>query len=184
MRALAAVLIALAFAACTPEIQGGSYYCGVEAQCPEGLACDGATHTCVPPIDVVPFACSEGAAMPTPSCPPDTLGTHGCVMTAAAHDQVVLHAPAGCASKMSAQLTFPLSFMTLTATVRDSGGTAIATSAPCHSEHGGLVEACVDFAAEAGQTYTFDVAASDGAPTCGGACAFNEFDLAVQVLRP
>ena len=68
-------------------------------------------------------------------------------------------------------------------TVHESCAPALVTQ-PCHGLHDGLQDSCLEFDGTAGSTYTIDVAATDGASTCAGACAFNRYQVAVQVTRP
>jgi hypothetical protein len=184
LRRGAALIATLGLAACSPDIESGAYYCGLEEACAPGLVCDVPSHVCVTAAEATPFACSEGADLPVPSCGPDSLGSHGCIGTAATVDTIALTTTAGCTTHVAVQLSYPIAFMPLALTVHDAGGAIVGTAAGCHGEHGGLTDACVDFVGAPGATYTFDVAAAPGAPTCGGACAFNSFDLAVLIQRP
>lgn len=178
MRAWLGAIAALGLAACTPQIESGAYFCGPSEQCPPELACDGETSTCVQPANVSAFTCTEGPSLPTPGCGPDAIGSNGCVLTADAHDQITFQSPA-CVVMATVMITYSEGFMPLTVTVRDGAGATIGTSAPCHSVHGGDQDACIEFATLVGENYTFDVAATSGASTCGGACGFNRFDLSV-----
>jgi hypothetical protein len=173
------IAAALGLAACTPEIQAGVYFCGPDEACPSGFACDGATNTCVTPTEVTPFACDEGDPLIAPTCDPSTTGTHGCVNTAGAQESWSLAAAAGCTMHFDVTITYPIAFMPLAATVAGQG-----TTQPCHEQHGGLQDSCLEFDGTPGATYTIDIAAPDGASTCGGACAFNRYQLAVQATRP
>jgi len=172
-------------AACTPQIEGGSYYCGPDESCPPDERCDGATNLCVVPSDVTAFACADVPTLPViTSCTPAKTETHGCVWTADGHTQVTLAMPADCGPRVEAQLIFPIAFMPLQTTVRGAGGAAVATSSACSAPHGGVTASCVAFDGMPGQTYTLDIASAPGGPTCDGACAFNRFALTVSILRP
>lgn len=175
----AALLLGLLVAACTPEIQSGVYFCGPGASCPDGFACDGATNTCVTPTEVTAFSCSEGDPLIAPTCAPSTTGSSGCVDTAGAHDEWMIAAAAGCAMHFDIMISYPEAFMPLAATVAGEG-----TTQPCHEVHAGLQDACLEFDGTAGATYTVDVAAAAGGDTCNGACAYNRYQLAVQVTPP
>jgi hypothetical protein len=175
----AAIALAGGLAACSPEIEAGVYFCGPDEACPSGFVCDGATNTCVTPTEVTAFTCTEGDPLIAPTCDPSTTGSHGCVTSAGAHDSWTVTAAAGCAMHFDVMITYPVAFMPLAATVTGQG-----TTQPCHGLHDGLQDSCLEFDGTAGSTYTIDVAATDGASTCAGACAFNRYQVAVQVTRP
>jgi hypothetical protein len=178
--ALALVLIA----ACSPDIQSGSYYCGDEEACPPGLACDGETNICVTPGEATPFSCTKGKPLFAATCGAGQLESTGCVDTAGAHDQFTIDTDPTCTMDYTVQITMPIAFMPLGVAVKDAGGNTVATGAPCNVPHGGSVDVCASFSGGNGQAYTVDVAAADGAPTCDGACAFNRYGLSVLVTRP
>jgi hypothetical protein len=178
--ALAFVLVA----ACSPDIQSGSYYCGDEEACPPGLSCDGATNICVAPAEATPFSCDKGNPLFPATCGAGQLESTGCVNTAGAHDTFTLVTDATCTMDFTAQITMPIAFMPLDVTVKDASGNTVASGAPCNVAHGGAVDVCASFSGGNGQSYTVDVAAAAGAPTCDGACAFNRYSLSVQVTRP
>jgi hypothetical protein len=182
MRALV-LLFGIALAACSPEIESGVYFCGPDQACPDGFSCDGETNTCVTPTEVMPFSCSEGGPLVAPTCDPSTLGSSGCVDTAGAHDMMSFTTAAGCPMNLDIMITYPVAFMPLEAQVSD-GNASQGTTQPCHAVHAGLQDACVTLTANPGTTYTVDVAAVAGGDTCNGACAFNRYQLAVQVTRP
>lgn len=177
-------LILLVVGACSPDIQSGAYYCGADEACPPDLVCDGTTNLCVAPAEVTAFSCAEGPALFPSGCGAVTLESNGCVMAAAGHDTFTFATDATCSMAFDVMISEPIAFMPLGFTVKDGGGTVVATGAPCHIAHGGNVDVCATFTGGMGAAYTIDVAAADGAPDCDGACAFNRFAVSVQVTRP
>lgn len=182
-----AVVFVVALAAlvtgCAAEITGDSYYCGPEAACPPDLACDGETNQCVPPASATTFTCTEGPPIATATCGIDSLQTTGCVLAPDGHDRITLATSTGCTVQVAVSIAYPVAFMPLDVTVRDQDAVVVA-SAPCGGVHNGVEGACATFAGAPDKTYTIDVAAAAGAPTCGGACGFNRFAMTVQVTRP
>jgi hypothetical protein len=179
----ALILVAAGLGACTPQIEAGTYFCGADELCPDGFTCDGATNTCVTPTEVTPFSCIEGGPLGTPTCDPGTFASNGCISTADAHDMMTITTAAGCPMDLDIMITYPIAFMPLEAQIWE-GTAGQGKTQPCHAVHAGLQDACIVVPANSGTTYTIDVAGIAGASTCGGNCAFNRYQLAVQVTRP
>jgi hypothetical protein len=122
--------------------------------------------------------------LPSPGCGPESSGSTGCVLGVTERSTRALNTAAGCQTRVEVMISYPVAFMPLAATVRDPEGAAVATTTPCHDPHSGVADACLDFAASASSGYTIEVAAAAGADTCGGACDYNRYTMAVQVLKP
>lgn len=193
---LAGLLVGLT-AACTPDIVPGSYFCGPEQLCPEGQVCNGADNLCVLPSTAVPFACASS----TEDEPNDTFATaqpvltgaqcaslptelRGCTSATDGQDFYGFSTTAQCTTvSATARLTFPIAFQPLTLALVDSAGATIAEGTPCANDEpdDGDAKLCLDGALAASGTYAV-VVSSTGTDNCDGACAYNRYQLTVQLL--
>ena len=193
-------MIALALAACTPEIASGTYECGVERDCPEGQACDGVTNVCVLPSAVEPFSCGEdidevepndafatAQAIPTSACVSQVSQVIGCTGgDGNREDWFSFSVPANCSAvDATARLAFPLAFELPALELRDDAGGVRAMGVACAndapSDGTGLL--CVDAPVTAGGRFAIRVAGS-GTLDCDGECAFNRYVLTMQLAAP
>ncbi|MDX2093408.1 MAG: hypothetical protein SFX73_36525 [Kofleriaceae bacterium] len=195
MRGAALLLVALT-AACTPDIVPGSYFCGPEQACPEGQTCDGLSNICVLPTQAKPFACTSGTesepndafatAQPVlvgASCASNPTEVRGCTAAEDGQDFYGFTVPGGCTTvSASARMAFPLAFEPLTLKLVDEAGATVAEGRPCDNDapDDGDVRLCIEANVAPSGTYAV-VVARTGEDTCDGACAYNRYDLAVQL---
>lgn len=206
MRA-ALLAIALAAAACTPDVVPGSYLCGPDQACPEGQVCNGTedkdadliADTCVLPPVARPFACTPSAN----SEPDDTMATgygvmvpkscvgtvdlmQGCMAAGDAADWVTFVAPATCtALQVQARLEFPIANEDLTIELWDADTNAMVSGdAACkQGVDGTTVRRCLDSVLVPGKTYGVQVKPT-GEGNCGGDCGYNRYDLTLLFGTP
>lgn len=193
------VLLVTVVAACSPTITPGSYLCGPQEACPSGQVCDGVTDSCVLKGTEVPFMCEAGtdvpgddtAAMarqvPQLQCvsPPFTAG--GCLPVGDAQDWFKLSTPSVCSTvEIQARITYPVAYEKLSLELWDLGTNApVGTDTPCaqSANDPAHVERCITLPATPGTDYGLVIKAEpDG--NCGGACAYNRYDLTVQLATP
>lgn len=189
---LGLVAAALAAAGCEPDIAAGVYYCGPEQACPDGLRCDGATALCAYPETAGPFTCAAGSndAEPddTPAealdlgdggCGGASASRLGCVDNAADVDLATITTGA-CAGPLRASVRFPLAFAPLTVELLTPAGDLLAAGEVCDDlDESGQVKVCVEAVVDDATAYQVRVRLADDAPDCGGACAFNRYQLSV-----
>jgi hypothetical protein len=196
MRAVLALLVVLA-AACTPDITPGSYLCGPEELCPEGMKCDRATATCELPDRAAPFAC--GAAhvdVPGDDAPATavSLGDFACVSlvsergsclpTGDTGDYYTFTVAANCTSavRVQASVVYAIAFEGVALQLGKQGETPVKIDTPCSANRtvdDGLAVTCLDAPVTPG-TYVLGVV-PDGTGTCDNECRFNRYTVAVQV---
>ncbi len=197
MRAL--LFLVAATAACTPDIVSGSYLCGPEQACPEGLACNGTDNICVLPGAAEPFSCgtvtetegNDSAQTAQPlgdgiACSTPRLEVIACAAADDPQDLYRFDVPASCASaNVQLGLTFPLAFAVLEAELQDANGGVIATAGSCAGEDpdDAVDNRCLRSPVTPGMRYHVRVAPS-GEGTCDGACAYNRYTLNLQVTSP
>ena len=197
MRTVIAALIALS-AACSAEIAPGTYLCGPNGSCPEDLACDGETNTCVFPSQVLPFTCgsttevepndSLAGAQPMRSltCVSQPAEVRGCGQDLDRQDWYRFEVPANCtAVGVTSRLRFPLAFEALELELVSSTGQTIASSGPCSfdEQDDGDVQRCLDQELTPGGVYALRVSRT-GEGTCSGMCAYNHYTLTLQLETP
>jgi hypothetical protein len=194
-----AVLVVVAFAACTPSIAPGAYLCGGNASCPPDQVCDGVTDSCVLKGTDMPFTCDMGTEVPgddTPAtakqipqlaCVSPPYNDSGCMPAGDAQDWVKLATPSVCTSvAVQARLTYPVAYERLSLELWDlSTMTMLGSDVPCaqSANDPAHVERCITLQVNPGGDYGMAVkATSDG--DCGGGCAYNRYDLTVQLATP
>jgi hypothetical protein len=196
MRWLIAVVM---FAACSPEIAPGAYLCGAEESCPPGQACDGSSDSCVLASAATPFVCEDGTehagddtsmtARPIPAlaCVSPPYRESGCMPAGDMADWFSLSTPASCtAVEVQARIVVPIAYEALSMELWDLGanqkvGSDIAcpdsVQDPAHAER------CITLPVNPGGHYGLVIAPA-GTGTCGGACAYNRYELSVQLATP
>lgn len=194
-----AICLLLAVAACTPEVASGSYLCGPEQLCPEGMACNGPDNTCVTDVIALPFACGTVSEVEPnntaltaqdlgqPSCVSLPTMVKGCAAGNDVEDWYQLDVPSNCdLVNVQARATFPVAFEPLEIEVRAADDSVVATSVPCApvgTEDLGQTQVCVTAGATPGGHYAVRIARA-GRDNCDGACANNHYALVIQLARP
>lgn len=190
--------LAVGLLGCQPEIVPGAYLCGPEQACPEDQVCNGPDNMCVLASGAEPFACGPS----TETEPNNTLATAqplgtfacvsppfelaGCAKDGDTEDDYAFDAAPGCtAVAVQARIVFPVAFEQLTLELRGDGGAVLATGTPCTS--GGVGDGsdqlCISQPIAAGGHYSVRVART-GQGTCDGMCAFNRYQLHLQLATP
>lgn len=185
--------------ACSPDIVSGSYVCGAQESCPPDEACDGVTDTCVLTSAAMPFACADntehaGDDMPSTARPIPMLACvsppyreSGCMPVGDAADWFTLTTPASCtAVEIDARIVFPVAYQTLSLELWDlTMNASIGTDVPCPDSIAdpAHVERCVNLTVTPGRNYGLLVKPT-GQGACDGACAYNRYDLTVQLATP
>lgn len=193
-----ALLLPLVLVGCTPEVLPGTYFCGPEKSCPEEQACDDATHRCVIPALVEPWACEpELASEPddtyetafplvTPDCIALPQVIDSCLPLDDTVDWVRLETPSSCSAiEADIRITFPFAFQKLGIEVVDpETGTVIASDGECEfdGETGNDIR-CLKTALTPGKAYGIAVAPT-GEGDCDGDCRYTNYTLRVQVGEP
>jgi hypothetical protein len=202
MRAAFAAL--LFCAACEPSIASGTYLCGPEELCPEGLKCnrgvvggtDEAHQVCVSPGTAKPFECGDkNSDVPGDDAPAtaQSLGDMQCVSLVAQRkgclpagdvgDFYTFRVADGCTNtKVQASVVFPLAWQSLVMQIGKLGETPVTVDTPCSGvrpSNEGEAVACLTAPVEPG-TYAIGVI-PDGTGNCGNECRFNRYGIAVQV---
>lgn len=193
-------VLALALAACTPEITPGTYLCGDEELCPEGQACDGVTNTCELASAARPFECGDEIDEVEPNdafqsaqavgdlqCVSRVAEVHGCTRKDGSPEDWFSFVVPSCTStvRTTARIAFPLAYEPLVVELRDANGGVKATAESCSSDdkHDGDTELCLDVAVTPTAQYALRVAGA-GSADCDGACAYNRYTLTMQLVSP
>lgn len=193
-----ALLLLSVFAACTPDIVAGAYLCGPDGACPDGLACSGASNTCVLPSQTEPFACTpkfdfepddtsaEAHLLEDLQCVSAPFKIESCMLEGDAADWVMFVPPAVCtAVEVQVRLSFPIAFADLGLELWDlDGNVQLATDGEClQGADTGDVRRCLDHELVPGKKYGLKVSPT-GEGTCDGSCSFNKYFLSVQLATP
>lgn len=197
----ALVLAVATLAGCAPAIDYGTYLCGVEQRCPEGQACNGTDNRCVRPDDVEPFACdpqaqrepdntaAEAFELPAMACVSIPTVLDGCLAEGEGEDWFKVVVPMGCTAVVTRiRITYPLAWQEVKVELGDAGGTILEGEGECDASETalddlGFLDKCIKRTVTPGETFTIRVW-SDGALSCGGACAFNRYSLSVRLETP
>lgn len=193
----AAIACVLFAAACNPDIAPGTYLCGPEELCPEGLACNGPDNVCVAPSKQQAFECEKNTDVPGDDAPATAqdLGelacislvreTRGCLPEGDTSDFFTFKVADGCTGvHVLASVVYPVAFQSLTFQLGKLGESPVTMETPCGANRAtseGDAVTCLDAPVSPG-TYALGVI-PDGTGTCGGTCKFNRYGLAVQVTR-
>jgi hypothetical protein len=194
MRALV-VAAGLALAACSPQIDKGTYFCGPERLCPPDLECDEPSFTCEAPSLAEPFACPDGSEATEPDDAIDAAydagatrcgeplsnAQRGCIVDDDT-DLMRFEYVADCAGSdphLEVSLRFPIAFAPLGVDLLDDAGEVVATAELCTgpSDFTGSEVLCLTTRPPAG-VYYLRVQLADG-PDCDGDCRFNQYYLDV-----
>jgi len=194
-----ALWLAVVLGACAPEVTTGSYLCGAEESCPPDQACDGVTDTCVLTAMAEPFACADGTehagddtsaqARPVPmlACVSPPYRETGCLPLSDGADWYKLTPPATCtAVAVQARIVYPISYEGLALELWDLGmNSPVGTDVACPDSIGdpAHAERCITLTINPGVNYGL-VVKPNGNGTCDGACAYNRYDLSVQLATP
>ena len=197
MRALCSFAF-ITLAACAPDIAPGTYYCGPERLCPEGLACNGPDGLCVTESRAQPFACgAENQEVPGDDAPAtaQSLGelsclslvreTSGCLPDGDVGDFYTFRIAANCTTaSFKASVVYPIAFQRLVLQIAKVGETPTTIDGDCppRSMDSGDVASCLETTVSAGE-YVLGIV-PDGTGNCDGTCMHNRYGLAVQVTTP
>ena len=193
----AALLVLLA--ACSPDIASGSYLCGAEKACPPSQACDGVTDTCVIATSEQPFACEQGTEFPgddtsaTPqqipalACVSPPYQVSECLPMGDSADWFAFSTPGNCVQvEVQARILFPVAYEGMSLELWDrAANSQIGTDVPCADSVNdpAHVERCIKLTVPPGGSYGLLVK-PNGQGDCGGACAYNRYELFVQLGTP
>ena len=184
-------------AACSPDITGGSYLCGANASCPPNEACNGTDNSCVLAGTQDVFACDahgtshepddtiqQAFAIPQLACAGQPYFEKNCLVATDAANWIKLATPAACSAvAVDVRLTFPIAFEPLAVTLWD-GSTMLAAGGACRGSMApGETGQCLTTTVQTGHDYAVEIAPAGG-NDCGGSCAFNRYELTVQLPTP
>lgn len=196
-----AILLAscVCLAACEPTIASGSYQCGPDEICPEGLACNRVDGLCVAPGATRPFVCgaeySDVAGDDSPAtartlgelpCSSAVSESRSCLPMGDSGDFYTFTVAAGCTSShVRASVLHPVAWQRLVLQLAKVGETPVTIDASCPTVRevdDPLTASCLDAPVQPG-TYVIGVV-PDGTGNCDNDCKFNRYTLGVQVTTP
>jgi hypothetical protein len=192
-------LLFLVVAACSPTINPGSYLCGAERSCPPDQTCDGLSDSCVLTGTEVPFTCDMGTdtpgddsaatatQIPQLQCVSPPFNVSGCMPAGDGQDWYKLSVLSACTSvEVDVRMSYPVAYEKLSLELWDlSTNAPIGTDVQCvqSANDPAHVDRCIKLTVNPGGDYGLVVKAqSDG--DCDGACAYNRYDLSVQLATP
>jgi hypothetical protein len=188
------ILAVVLFAACSPEVAPGTYFCGPEELCPDGLACDRTTAVCeskpkeftcgvknldTPGDDTPATAQSFGELQ----CVSLVTERKSCLPLGDTGDFFTFTVAAGCTtSHVKAGVIYPVAFQHLVLQLGKQGETPKSFDLPCPNDSiaDGSDATCLDEAVGPG-TYVLGVV-PDGTGTCDNECRFNRYSVSVQIV--
>jgi hypothetical protein len=195
MRAVFATLLFVT--ACSADIAPGTYLCGPEELCPDGLVCNGVDNICVNSSKQQPFTCADFNEIPGDDAPATAqdIGelpcvslvreTKGCLPAGDVGDFYTFRVAAGCTSaRISASVVYPIAFQSLTMQLGKAGETPTTIDKACPSSRAvpeGDGAACLDAPVTSG-TWVLGVI-PDGTGTCDGECKYNRYGFAMQISQ-
>jgi hypothetical protein len=198
MRAAFTFVAASFVAACSPDVAPGTYLCGPEELCPDGLVCNGPDNICVSPSAQQAFDCGKFSDVPGDDAPATAqdLGEltcvslvrekRGCLPFGDSGDFYTFTVSSNCTNvRVKASVVYPVAFQSLALQVGKQGETPATVDSPCtgfRAPDEADAVSCLDAPVGPG-TYTLSVI-PDGAGNCDGNCRFNRYGLAVQVTTP
>jgi hypothetical protein len=200
-----AIVAALALAACTEEIASGTYLCGPEGLCPDGMVCNGGAGTpeepgnvCVFPANVEPFSCgdladptgdddpTQGLLLDNLACVSGILEAKGCLRTDDVGDWYQFDVPSNCNKvQVVARLTFPIAFEPIAMQFATDAGVVPADTGcgPAQAPAPGEAAVCFKQTLQNSAHHAFGLVHS-GTANCDGACTSNRYKLLVQLSTP
>jgi len=187
----------IAVAGCTPEIATGAYFCGPEQSCPTGFVCNGDDNRCVTPSNAAPFACggldslepdndlAHAHAVGALACVSPPHNFNGCLAAGDAADWFAFDVPPDCTSvEVNLELSYPLAWEPLAASLTASDGSVIGTDGDCdEAASPGDDNRCLKVTLTPGSHYGMSITAAGGGD-CDGDCGFNRYTLAVRLDTP
>jgi hypothetical protein len=197
MRWSAPLLLALAGAACSPDIGKGTYYCGPERFCPPDMECDDPSYTCESPRLAQPFACPTGSQALEPddsseqapdegslACGDSLVGERiGCIAGEGDEDVLGFDIAGECVGDdphLEVTVRFPIAFVPLAVDLLDESGATLVEGVLCtpSGDATGTDRLCIEQPLAPGRYYLRVRAAPDG-PDCDGDCHHNQYTLIV-----
>ncbi len=199
LRCASLAVLFCAAASCSPEIGAGTYFCGPDKLCPEGLVCDEPTTICERDFAARPFECPAGSEAGEPDDTLDQapeLGTFACGATAP------LSSARGCIDSPSAidlykfeyddecsgigpfvsvRLRHPIGLGGLQVELLDASGALVKAAEPCTlaGDFSGTELLCIDETLASG-SYFLRVTAPADATNCDGDCHYNRYSLSLS----
>jgi hypothetical protein len=191
--------LALALAACSPQISDGAYDCGPNGSCPPTESCN-VDATCVATGTQTPFSCdpstlhepqgtpAQAFAIALDGCVSSVVEDDGCLQKSEAADWVSFATPSNCAAvAVQANLIYPMAFEPLALKLTDAtGATMLAASGECAQDptaNAGDLAVCLTLTLANAMTYALEVSPT-GEDDCGGECNFNTYSLTLQLVTP
>lgn len=197
-----ASFLALALAACTPDIAPGTYFCGPEQLCPEDLVCNPADNICTVAAQVDPvFKCGviehpdekpgddtpeTGLQMTGFECVSGVRELKACLFDDDPGDWFQLDVPDNCTSvEIKTRVTFPLAFEPIAMQLSIDGGAPAAVETPCENTavNAGQDARCFTQVVSNGAHLSIGFIHA-GVANCDGACAHNRYTASVQLTTP
>jgi hypothetical protein len=192
MRALVLGVFVLAAAACTPDIAGGAYLCGYNAECPDGFVCSGSDFSCEDAVTASQFTCEAGGSstvamaqpLPKMACVSSVSTVPRCLPQGATDEWFSFSTPDDCVSVgVTATLSFPYAFESIGMVLGDATGATIAHDAPCPVPPSGEPANCLTMTLADATDYTLDIV-PEGGNDCDGTCDYNAYTLSIQLVTP
>jgi hypothetical protein len=204
MRALAIAAFFVGIGAgtgCKAEVGNDTYFCGVEADCPEGQLCNGPNNRCVNAASAEPFACEQALenepdntiaqafALPHLDCISPLSMQPGCIADHDDGDWYTFAVPEDCTAVVAhIHISYPIAYEELPFEISDVDGTTLEHSTECGPNETslaalGLVDRCLKRTVTPGMTYGIHIIA-DPTLSCDGDCAFNRYTLTVSLQTP
>jgi hypothetical protein len=188
--------LALALAACSPQISSGAYDCGPNESCPSGQSCN-ADATCVTTGTQAPFACdpttlhepddvaAEAYPIPVSGCVSPQYEVDGCLQAGDPANWVSFTTMANCtAVAVTVSVVFPFAFEPLAMQLTDAtGATVIASNTACAQPptYAGDSSTCLTATLASATKYALAVTPA-GRDDCAGSCDFNNYTLALELV--
>lgn len=187
----------LVLGACSADIAPGTYFCGPEQLCPEGLTCDAVEDICTVPSQAGAFECEipdragddEPAAglllQPALDCVSGVRELKACLFADDPGDWFQFSVPGNCTSavQIEARLTYPVAYEPVAMQLSTDGAAPVAVDGECKVAAGdasGQTSRCFELVVENGSQHAIGLVHSETL-NCGGACAFNRYTLNLQL---